>query len=111
MACLANISVLSSGFGLAYPSITLHALEVEFPDLTSDQCSWFASITSLMCPLGGLLCSFILDKIGRKWTLIIINLISILSWGLITISSQNDVSVMYSQLMCARILIGMNDMT
>lgn len=43
MACLANISVLSSGLGLGFPAITLKALSDNTTDmaLNNDQCSWF----------------------------------------------------------------------
>lgn len=59
-----------------------------------------------MCPIGGLASSFLLDKIGRKATLVVINIISITSWSMIAMASKTDVSTMYTQLLLARILIG-----
>lgn len=65
-----------------------------------------ASINSLACPLGGLLCGYILDKVGRKKTLIIINLFSITSWGILALANQDNVEIMYIQLLMSRFLIG-----
>lgn len=65
-----------------------------------------ASINAIACPLGGLLCSYILDKYGRKKTLYMINAISILSWALMALASTTDKKTMFCQLLVARLLIG-----
>lgn len=67
---------------------------------------WSASINAIACPFGGLLCSYILDKYGRKKTLYTINAISILSWGLMAMASTTDKQTMFIQLLIARLLIG-----
>jgi hypothetical protein len=38
--------------GLGYPSISTDQL---FKNLTPEQVSWFASITAIFCPIGGIL--------------------------------------------------------
>jgi MFS family permease len=70
------------------------------------QASWFASITAFFSPLGGLLSGYMLDKFGRRMTLISINVISIASWLIIGFSSRSDVDALFLQLMLARIIIG-----
>ena len=70
------------------------------------QASWFASIAAIFSPIGGLLSGFMLDKYGRRMTLISINVISITSWLIIGCSSENDVDILFPQLMVARMIIG-----
>ncbi|XP_055547689.1 facilitated trehalose transporter Tret1-like [Wyeomyia smithii] len=109
MSILANLTVLSSGMGLGYSAITLHSLTQEDDPLrlNPDQASWFASINSIACPFGGLIAGYLLDRIGRKWTLIFINILSIASWTLIAISSSTNFDLMYTQIMIARVIIGL----
>lgn len=49
--------------------------------LNQSQASWFASISinTINCPLGGILASVILDKLGRKFVIILINVLSIIA--------------------------------
>ncbi|XP_053693388.1 facilitated trehalose transporter Tret1-like [Sabethes cyaneus] len=109
MSILANLTVLSSGMGLGYSAITLHSLTQEDDPLrlNPDQASWFASINSIACPFGGLISGYLLDRIGRKWTLIFINLLSIVSWTLIAVSSTTNFELMYTQIIIARVIIGL----
>lgn len=65
-----------------------------------------ASINTLVSPLGGILSATILDQLGRKLTLVIINVLSIVSWGLIYFSSKTDFDSMFWSVMLGRFLIG-----
>lgn len=105
---LANLSVLSSGMALGFPAISLDQLKsTSSPTaLNSDQGSWFASINTITCPLGGLLASVILDKIGRKRTLILINVLSIIAWLIQVCADKENTQTMYYQLLVARVIIG-----
>ncbi|KXJ79556.1 hypothetical protein RP20_CCG000432 [Aedes albopictus] len=109
MSILANLTVLSSGMGLGYSAITLHSLTREDDPLrlNSNQASWFASINSIACPFGGLISGYLLDRIGRKWTLVQINVLSIVSWALIAVSSSTNFELMYTQILIARVVIGL----
>ncbi|XP_058818192.1 facilitated trehalose transporter Tret1-2 homolog [Topomyia yanbarensis] len=109
MSILANLTVLSSGMGLGYSAITLHSLTRENDPmrLNSEQASWFASITAIACPFGGLISGYLLDRIGRKRTLALINVMSILSWALIAVSSSSNFELMYTQILIARVIIGL----
>lgn len=91
-----------------YPATTLPLLNEESTDvkLTVSQASWFAAITAIFSPIGGLLSGYFLDKFGRRMTLICINVISIISWLIIGYSSKSDVNILFAQLMVARIIIG-----
>lgn len=65
-----------------------------------------ASINAIACPFGGLLCSYVLDKYGRKKTLYTINVLSIVSWAMLATSSRSSKEHMFIQLLVARFLIG-----
>ncbi|XP_049535263.1 uncharacterized protein LOC125950919 [Anopheles darlingi] len=108
MSILANLTVLSSGMGLGYSAITLHALTSKDNPMQMDssQASWFASISSIACPLGGLISGYLLDRIGRKKTLMLINVLSIVSWTMIAVCSRTNFDQMYTQVLTARVIIG-----
>lgn len=59
-----------------------------------------------MCPFGGLLSGYLLDKVGRKKTLYFINIISIVSWAIMSFASRTDSATLFIQLIVARIIIG-----
>lgn len=59
-----------------------------------------------MCPFGGLLCGYLLERIGRKKTLVSINIVSIVAWGLLTFSSRTNSNLMYIEIMISRVIIG-----
>lgn len=62
----------------------------------------------MVAPLGGLLVAYTLDAIGRKKTLILINILAISSWSLMGLSISSNFDVFFWQLIAARILIGLN---
>lgn len=108
IAMLANLTVLGPGMGLAYPAVTSEILlRDQTLILTADQVSWFASITPFICPLGGPLSSYFIMKIGRKGTLIIVNIISVIFWTMIGFSHKTDANPFFIQLMVARVLTGL----
>lgn len=47
-----------------------------------------------------------MDRFGRRMTLICINLISIISWLIIGLSSRRDADIFFAQLMVAWTIIG-----
>lgn len=104
---VANLSVLSPGMGLGYPAIVSQSM-VREGILSEEQVSWFASITSIACPIGGLIAAIFVDKIGRKGTLIVCDFISIISWITIVFAERNDNHLMFIQLMIARTLTGIS---
>lgn len=108
ISILANLSVISSGMGLGYPAITTQLLSRDDADvaLTASQISWFASITAITCPLGGPISGFLADKIGRRNTLVFINIVAIGTWLVIGFSSRESAETLFIQLMIGRAIIG-----
>ncbi|XP_055916139.1 facilitated trehalose transporter Tret1-like [Eupeodes corollae] len=105
---IANLSSLAPAMSLAYPSVSLHQLQSkeEKFHLNESEASWFASINSITCPVGGLLCGYLLDKMGRKRTIFFISFLSIVSWGLMGSSYYTNWTTQYAQMMVARVIIG-----
>lgn len=65
-----------------------------------------ASINTLASPLGGILSATVLDQLGRKFTLVLINIFSIIAWSLLYFSSTTNFDAMYWQIMLGRFFIG-----
>jgi MFS family permease len=105
VACciLANISIIASGMGLGYPAITTQLLREE---MSETRVSWFASVTAIACPFGGPLSGYLVERFGRKGTLIVIDVLSMVSWLIIGFSSRSNQELHFIQLMIARTLIG-----
>lgn len=108
MVIFANMGVLSTGFALAIPTVVLHQLknEEEPVHLSEAQATWFAAINTLSCPLGGLLSGLLLDKIGRKRTLYVLNVLGIIAWMLLVTASSTSSELFNMQLLVSRFIIG-----
>ncbi|XP_050323607.1 facilitated trehalose transporter Tret1 isoform X2 [Bactrocera neohumeralis] len=108
MVLLGNIGLLSTGMALSLPTVTLRQLmdPNEAVHLSESQASWFASINTLSCPLGGLLSGFLLDKMGRKNTLYVLNGIALASWALMALAVESNADTVFIQLMVSRFCIG-----
>ncbi|KAH8354714.1 hypothetical protein KR084_003265 [Drosophila pseudotakahashii] len=114
MVLLGNSGVLGSGMVVSMPAVTLTQLHDETQPfwLNKDESSWFASIQNMACPLGGLLVSYFLDRIGRKHTILLTNLIGLVGWILLVTSfMHSDRDMIYYQMLLGRcfggIMIGM----
>ncbi|XP_055839746.1 facilitated trehalose transporter Tret1-2 homolog isoform X2 [Episyrphus balteatus] len=108
MVFIANLCILAPAAGLGYPSVTL--IQLTDPKepfyLNPSEASWFASINAIACPVGGILNAYLLDKLGRKPTLFVINITSILSWGLMGSSYYTNWHLKFAQMIVARFIIG-----
>ncbi|KAM7248964.1 hypothetical protein ACFE04_008303 [Oxalis oulophora] len=71
------------GVTLAFPNL----LKAEFD---KDSVATYASVSALATPLGTILTGFFTDRIGRKKTMILVKLLSILTW-LVAILLKNPV--------------------
>ncbi|PSN35073.1 Facilitated trehalose transporter Tret1 [Blattella germanica] len=79
------MSLIASGMSLGFPAISLNQLESE-DGLSEDDGSWFASILSIATLFGCLLCGPLLDSIGRRKTLILMNAPFIIGWLLLCVA-------------------------
>lgn len=95
--------------GLGYPAITTELLLSAGADvkLTQSQVSWFASVTAIACPFGGPLSGILADKLGRRNTLMLVNVLAIASWLVIGFSSRDDAQLFFTELMIGRAIIGL----
>ncbi|EDV92198.1 facilitated trehalose transporter Tret1 [Drosophila grimshawi] len=114
MVFLGNSGVLGAGMVISMPSVTLNQLRDDTQPfwLDKDEASWFASINNMACPLGGLMVGFFLDRIGRKYTILLTNLIGLLGWLLLATSFLYcNRDYVYAQMLLGRafggIMIGM----
>lgn len=60
----------------------------------------------LTSPLGALVYGYILDKWGRKYTLLVINILSIISWSTIALSSTDNSESLFYQILFGRMIHG-----
>ncbi|KAJ9581264.1 hypothetical protein L9F63_023557 [Diploptera punctata] len=84
ISAVSSATLLSSGMNVGFSAVSLpHMLDPNGPDkLTVDQGSWFASITFITILAGCLTCGPLLDKLGRRRTLLLVNIPFVLGWAL-----------------------------
>uniref|UniRef100_A0A1A9X3T7 Major facilitator superfamily (MFS) profile domain-containing protein n=1 Tax=Glossina brevipalpis TaxID=37001 RepID=A0A1A9X3T7_9MUSC len=100
MVFLGNAGVLGAGMAVALPSVTLDQLTDvnENFHLSLEEASWFSSINTMACPLGGLLVGYLLDRVGRKNTILVTHII-----GALLYSDRTPILI---QMLLARFLSG-----
>ncbi|EDW78463.1 uncharacterized protein Dwil_GK16169 [Drosophila willistoni] len=114
MVFFGNLGVLGAGMVVSMPSVTLSQLHDETQPfwLNKEESSWYASVNNIACPIGGLLVSFFMDRIGRKHTILLTNILGLLGWILLaTCFLHTDRDHVYAQMLIGRamggIMIGM----
>ncbi|XP_055921268.1 facilitated trehalose transporter Tret1-like [Eupeodes corollae] len=108
MVFLINIGLLVGGISLALPAVTLDQLtdpKEEF-HLDKSQSSWFASASSIACPVGSFLSAVMIDRLGRKKTIAVTNVIAIIGWALMGFQLSGDPSLIFMQLIASRFISG-----
>lgn len=87
MCIVANSALLSSGMTLGFTSIALPFMEEpnDVLNVTLTQSSWIASLATISTPVGCLLSGPLLDSLGRKFGLLIINIPAVIGWLFIAI--------------------------
>nr|XP_014290513.2 facilitated trehalose transporter Tret1-like [Halyomorpha halys] len=82
-----NMLLLDLGMTVAFSTIVIPALrEGNDPkglSFTPEEASWFGSILFLCQPLGSVLSGFILEPLGRKYAMMVVNLPHLLGWFLL----------------------------
>ncbi|XP_004520679.1 facilitated trehalose transporter Tret1-2 homolog [Ceratitis capitata] len=110
MVLLGNTCVVASGMSVALPSVSLAQLTDpnDIYNLNTEESSWFASINSMACPLGGLLVGYLMDRIGRRNTMLCTNCVGIVGLLLlVTAPSHSTRDAIYIQLLVGRFLCGL----
>ncbi|XP_055846346.1 facilitated trehalose transporter Tret1-like [Episyrphus balteatus] len=108
MVVLINMGLLVGGMSLALPAVTLNQLTDPNGELRFDksQASWFASASSIACPIGSFLSAVMIDRLGRKMTISITNVIAIISWALMGFQISQDRELIFIQLIISRFISG-----
>ncbi|KAL5273279.1 hypothetical protein ACFFRR_000196 [Megaselia abdita] len=99
---------LIAGACYSQPSITIDQLTD--PDepvfLTKDQASWYAAFHTITAPLGGLIVILLMDKIGRKTTLIVGGVCAAISTIIMALAPETSNESLFIQLLVSRFFIG-----
>ena len=67
---------------------------------------FLASLNNIFCPIGAIIGSYFVDKFGRKRTFQVVLIISVISWVLVSTTSQSNKTYMYVQLIIGRCIVG-----
>ncbi|VVC33148.1 Hypothetical protein CINCED_3A009001 [Cinara cedri] len=83
-ACTVNMGALAAGCALTWSSPTLVKLQSGDPTLgmriTEEEGSWVGSLVTLGAAVGPLLAGVLLDRLGRKNTILLSMVLSAISW-------------------------------
>ncbi|XP_036331348.1 facilitated trehalose transporter Tret1-2 homolog [Rhagoletis pomonella] len=110
MVILGNTCVVAAGMSAALPSVSLGQLTNpnDIYNLNTEESSWFASINSMACPIGGLMVGYLMDRIGRKNTMLCTNFVGIIGLVLLaTAPYQSTRDAIYIQLLMGRFFCGL----
>ncbi|PSN58216.1 hypothetical protein C0J52_05971 [Blattella germanica] len=77
-----NLILLDLGMTIAFPTIVIPALQNSkgVLGLTDEQTSWFGSIAYICQPLGSVLSGVVLEHLGRKKSMILVNIPHLIGW-------------------------------
>ncbi|CAO1310729.1 unnamed protein product [Diamesa hyperborea] len=102
-AFIANIGTINTGLIFGFSAVVIPQLRSPSSSIQIDdsQASWIASLSSLSTPFGCLFSGYLMDKIGRKKTLLLTEIPLIIGW--IIISSASSVGMIYA----GRLLVGL----
>ncbi|XP_063708964.1 facilitated trehalose transporter Tret1-like [Culicoides brevitarsis] len=90
-----NFLFVGFGMGVAIPTIVIPALtglknrdENEFLRFTDVQASWFASVSYISQPFGSLLSAVILEYLGHRKSMILVDILHIIGWLMLYFASS-----------------------
>ncbi|XP_050543575.1 uncharacterized protein LOC126906777 [Daktulosphaira vitifoliae] len=102
LSLVVTMPCLAPGMSFGYAAIALDQLP-----LTVSEGSWFASLPSIFMPIGCLLSGPLIDRLGRKTALMVINFPSILGW-LCLAQQPVDLTVFYIGQLFVGLSVGMS---
>ncbi|KAG8331298.1 hypothetical protein J6590_044290 [Homalodisca vitripennis] len=79
---VANLGMLNTGMMIGFPSVLLPPLLKVGPDLhiSFDQATWLSSISFISAPVACVMAGPMIDRVGRRWGLVLLNLTFIAGW-------------------------------
>lgn len=85
-----NLGMLSYGlcFGWASPSLPVLLQDDSPVRLTTQQATWVTSSHTIGGTIGSILCYFMLNVIGRKWSLLLSAVPAIIGWVMIALATS-----------------------
>ncbi|XP_046668437.1 facilitated trehalose transporter Tret1-like isoform X1 [Homalodisca vitripennis] len=86
----ANLATISVATHYSWTSPTLPKLEApgSFIHLDSNEASWVGSLNSLGNIFGPFLGGWLIDRVGRRWTILIADLMNLLSWVVLLVATS-----------------------
>ncbi|KAF4523968.1 hypothetical protein B566_EDAN013551 [Ephemera danica] len=103
------LQLVAPGMALGFSAVALPQLRNEnltsFEPLTEAQGSWFASISSISTPIGCLLSGWMMERWGRRLSLLLLNLPGLAGWALITVA--NGLIPLYAGRLLTGLSLGM----
>ncbi|XP_068082922.1 facilitated trehalose transporter Tret1 [Anabrus simplex] len=98
-----NLILLELGMTIAFPTIVIPALHnvAEQLSLDDDQASWLGSLSFIFQPIGSILSGMVLEPLGRKRSMIVVNIPQLAGWLLLYWA--DSVTLLYT----AAIIMGM----
>ncbi|XP_023701748.1 facilitated trehalose transporter Tret1-2 homolog isoform X3 [Cryptotermes secundus] len=107
VGAVANLGTIASGMTLGFSAVALPVMQAEdhTPYISDEQASWIASLVSLGMPAGCLLMSPLLDRLGRRRSMMLVNAPAVLGWFLIATASHSEPWFLY-QVYAGRLLTG-----
>uniref|UniRef100_A0A182R125 Major facilitator superfamily (MFS) profile domain-containing protein n=1 Tax=Anopheles farauti TaxID=69004 RepID=A0A182R125_9DIPT len=103
-----NFLLLDLGMAVAFPTIVIPALRGiknrapdEFLHFSPQEASWFGSIAYICQPVGSVLSGIILEPLGRKRSMILVNIPHIIGWFMLHFAGSLE------EMYTAAILLGL----
>ncbi|XP_049845304.1 facilitated trehalose transporter Tret1-2 homolog isoform X2 [Schistocerca gregaria] len=105
---VANFACLAPAMSLGFSAVALPVMKqgIGNPLITEEQESWIASLAAIATPFGCLASGPLLDRFGRKVTLLLINVPGLLGWLLV--ATAPDGPSFLAQLYAGRIFTGIS---
>ncbi|PNF39491.1 Facilitated trehalose transporter Tret1-2-like protein [Cryptotermes secundus] len=104
VGAVATLATVTAGMTLGYSAVTLPAMQTA-DRVSEEQASWIASLSTIATPIGCLLTGVLLDCLGRRRTLMLVNAPAVVGWILIATALHSEPWLLY-QVYAGRLLTG-----
>ncbi|XP_050436601.1 facilitated trehalose transporter Tret1-like isoform X2 [Adelges cooleyi] len=108
-SCTANMGALAAGCALTWSSPTILKLQRGDPSfnliINEEEATWVGSLVTLGAAIGPILSGAILDRLGRKNTVLLSMVLSMISW--ITIGFIPNLYVLYGARVLSGVAVGL----